>query len=202
MKRGLAWKCLLAVLATTGSLTAHAATIWNEGIDGDFSGNGLEPTGVLASAGSNIVVGSTGNSGQGIDRDYFTFLVPDGSVLSSIMLLEDDTNVSGGVSFIGIQPGPQLTVSTSGVGAELLVALGHYDNGQRGSDLLPAILVGSVGPLPGGRYAIWVQETGGPATYGFDFVITQVPEPAHWGLMLVGLPLVLMVRRRAQRLSR
>lgn len=199
MKRGLAWKCLLAVLATTGSLTAHAATIWNEGVDGDFSGNGLEPTGVLVSAGSNIVVGNTGNSGQGIDRDYFTFLVPDGSVLSSIMLLEDDTNVSGGVSFIGIQPGPQLTVSTSGVGAELLVALGHYDNSQRGSDLLPAIRIGPAGPLSSGRYAIWVQETGGPATYGFDFVITQVPEPAHWGLMLVGLPLVLMVRGRVKR---
>jgi hypothetical protein len=189
----------MAVLATTGSLAAHGATIWEESVDGDFSGNGLEPTAVFASAGSNVVVGSTGNSGQGIDRDYFTFLVPDGSVLSSILLIEDETNVSGGASFIGIQPGPQLTVSTSGAGAELLVALGHYDNSQRGSDLLPAIQVGPLGPLPSGHYAIWVQETGGPATYGFDFVITQVPEPAHWGLMLVGLPLVLMIRRRARR---
>jgi hypothetical protein len=109
-------------------------------------------------------------------------------------LLEEDTNVSGGVSFIAIQPGPDLTVTHSGVGAELLIAEGHYGNDLRGTDLLPAIALGPV-PLPSGRYAIWVQDTGGPATYGFDFVITQVPEPALWGLLLLGLPLIIMFSR-------
>lgn len=133
----------------------------------------------------------------GIDRDYFTFLVPEGAVLSSIMLLEAETKVSGGVSFLAIQERPDVTVSPSGAGADAPVALGHYDNSRRGSDLL-AYLKLAPGPFASGRHAVRVHETGGPASYGFDFVVTQVPEPAHRGLMLSGLPLVLMVRQRAK----
>lgn len=198
MKSEFAWKCLAAALGTLASVAVQAATIWDENKVGgiDLSDDGLVATELLAGIGSNVVIGTTGNDGSGVDRDYFTFLVPEGAVLSSIMLLEEETNVSGGVSFVAIQPGADVTVSHSGVGAEVLVALGHYDNSQRGADLLPYIKVGTPGPLPSGRYAVWVQETGGPATYGFDFVITQVPEPAHWALMLAGLPLILLVRRR------
>ncbi len=195
MKIGFALKCLAATIATIGSVAAHAAILWDEDANGDLSSNGLEPTSLVASVGSNRVLGTTGDSGQGVDRDYFTFTVPGNAVLSSIMLL-DETQVSGSVSFIAIQGGSQLTVTPSGMGAALLLAVGHYGNDQRGTDLLPAITVGAIGPFTSGSYSVWVQETGGPSTYGFDFVITQVPEPSDWALMLLGLPLVLMARRR------
>jgi hypothetical protein len=185
--------------------SARAATVWNEAINGDFANNGLTPTAVTFAAGPgvNTVLGSTGNSGSGVDRDYFTFVVPSGTVLSALKLL-NNTAVSGGVSFIGIQPGPQVTVSTSGAGAENLIALGHYGNDQIGQDILPSIRVGS-GPLPAGTYTAWVQDTGGPATYGFDFVITAVAEQASadaplpaWMYIALAVALISLLQFRSR----
>lgn len=201
MKLLLTLKCLTAAMVAIGCAATHAATVWDEDVDGDLSSNGRSPTSLAANLGSNRVQGVTGDSGQGVDRDYFTFSVPVGAELSSIML-SDATFVSGSVSFIAIQGGSQLTVTPTGIGAAALLAVGHYGNDQIGTDLLPAIKIGPAGSLPSGTYSVWVQETGGPASYGFDFVITQVPEPAHWGLMLVGLPLLLMIRRRMKQLQR
>jgi len=156
---------------------AQAATVWDEASNGDFSNSGLSPTSVNVATGSNVVIGSTGNAGQGIDRDYFRITVPAGTELSSIMLL-GNTSVSGGSSFIGMQAGSQVTVSPTGAGVENLIGLGHYGNDQIGTDILPAIEVNRTGPFPSGTYSIWVQDTGGPATYGFDFVITAAPAAA------------------------
>jgi hypothetical protein len=141
--------------------------------------------------GANRILGSTGNGGQGVDRDYFRIIVPAGAALTSIMLL-DNTSVSGGVSYIGIQAGPQVTVTTTGGGAENLIGSGHYGNDQIGADLLPSIKLGPPGPYAAGTYSVWVQDTGGPATYGFDFVIgpaaggnARVPALPGWGMVLL-----------------
>jgi hypothetical protein len=188
MKLRVVLKCLAIGALSMGVRTAHAATAWNEASNGDLSNDGLSPTAVVVHPGSNVVIGTTGNSGQGVDRDYFKFTVPPGSTLSAINLLPN-TSVSGSVSFIGIQPGPQLTVTPTGGGADQLVAQGHYGNDQIGTNLLPGIKLGPPGPLPAGTYSIWVQDTGGAASYGFDFVLSTpaaAPSLSGWGLAFLG----------------
>ena len=205
MKLGLILSCF-AIFGAMGVATAHAATIWDEAVSGDLSNDGLSPTPLAMGIGSNQVVGTTGNSGQGTDRDYFKFTVPAGAALTKILLLPN-TAVSGSVSFMGVQPGPQLTVTPSGGGAELLICLGHYGGDQIGTDLLPSIKVGTPGPLPSGTYSVWVQDTGGPASYGFDFVTASVVGSANapalpiWGVVLLGGLLALIYSCRASLLG-
>jgi hypothetical protein len=187
---------LLHALAAAGS--ASAATVWDETASGDLSDDGLQPTALVVSTGSNEIHGSVGNAGQGIDRDYFRFAVPEGAVLKSLVLL-GDTSVSGSASFIAVQAGPQVTVSPTGAGSEQLLGFMHYGIDLVGNDLLPAM--GIAAPLPGGVYSFWVQETGGPVAYGIDLTIAAVPEPGAGWLWTVGLLSVLGVRTRARAAS-
>ena len=202
MSRALYARVLLASLACAVAVAAQAANGWNESLAGDLSNSGRSPTPVAMAVGINRVLGTTGNSGQGIDRDYFTFTVPSGAKLTALNLLSN-TAVSGGASFIGIQAGPQVTVTPSGGGVENLIGLGHYSNDQIGTDMLPAVLVGPTVEIGSGTYSVWVQDTGGPASYGFDFVIaatttavpsSQVPLPT-WSMLGLALALCLAARR-------
>ena len=181
-----------AALLVAGS--AQAVTVWDEAVNGDFSNDGLATTPVPVQLAANRIVGMTGDGGQGIDRDYFRFTVPVGAELKAIKLL-DNTQVSGGASFIAIQAGPQITVTPTGNGVENLLGFAHYGNDQIGTDILPAMAVKFTGALPAGTYSVWVQDTGGPASYGFEFVIAAVPEPAPALLLAAGVA-VLVVRRR------
>lgn len=177
------------------SATASADMIYNESIDGDLSGNGLAPTSLLFGAGSNQVLGTTGDPGTGIDRDYFTFFVPEGMTLSGITLLPN-TFVSGSSSFMGMQAGPQLTVTPTGGGAQDLIGILHYENSMIGTDILPTM--GITGGLGSGAYSVWVQELGGVVDYGFDFHVAPVPVPGAALLLVSGLAgLAAMRRRRA-----
>jgi hypothetical protein len=187
------WIAAALAIAAYGAPVAQAATAWSEATQGDLSNSGLAPTPVAMVPGSNVVIGTTGDAGQGVDRDYFVFTVPVGSTLDAINLL-NTTGVSGSVSFIALQPGPQVTVSTSGAGSQALIAYGHYGNDQIGTDLLPSIKVGSPGALPAGTYSVWIQETGGAASYGMDFVIgagsADVPALPGLALLVLGASLV------------
>jgi hypothetical protein len=189
-------RCLALALACGSTLSAGAATVWDEAINGDLSNNGLQPTLLEMAVGANRMVGVVGDSGQGVDRDYFTFTVPVGAVLGSLMLL-DNTSVSGGASFFGIQAGPQLTVTPTGSGASALLGFSHYSNDQINTNILPNIVIGPVSALPSGTYSVWVQDTGGPATYGFNFILSAVPEPTALATMLAGLLLFVSTRRRS-----
>lgn len=190
--RGTRW--IIVALACTGAVSARAATVWDESLQGELSADGLLPTPLAMTVGANRVAGVVGDSGQGIDRDYFNFTVPVGAALSAVMLL-NSTSVSGGASFFALQAGPRLTVTPAGAGADALLGFSHYTNDQINSDILPSVVFGPVSVLPSGTYSVWVQETGGPAPYGFDFILTAVPEPAALGMMLAGLLLVGRARR-------
>ena len=182
-----AWIATALLVATAAS--AQAATTWNEASDGDLANSGLAPTPLTFAVGHNTVLGTTGNPGNGVDRDYFRFTVPAGAVLSELWLLPN-TSISGGSSFFGIQAGPQLTVTPTGGGIEAFYGFNHYDNSMVGNNILVAMVGAGKAPIPAGTYSVWVQETGGPASYGLDFVITQVPEPAtvlSLGFGLLGL---------------
>lgn len=197
--RALTLAMLMACCCVT---SAYAA--WDETIDGDLSNNGLAPSAITVNAGSNVIVGSVGNAGAGIDRDYFRITVPNGSSLTSIKLLSN-TSVSGSASFIAVQAGPQVTVTTGGGGVEHLLGFAHYGNDLIGTDLLPSLVFSNFsGSLPSGTYSVWVQETGGTVAYGLDFVITpsdslaDAPLPL-WAELLLAMAL-LGVMFNAQRL--
>lgn len=182
------------LLAT--ALTAQAATGWNEALQGDLSGDGLAPTPITLASGSNLVEGTVGNpGGLGIDRDYFRVVVPAGAQLSAV-LLRDGSFVSGGSAFFAVQVGPQVTTTPDGSGIEALAAYDHYDNGDVGANLLSVIGLG--GPLSGGTYSFWIQETGGVVPYSLDFVLATapVPEPEGWALLAAGLGVLGLLRRR------
>jgi hypothetical protein len=191
---------ITAVLAVFGSSGALAATAWDESVQGDLSNDGLNPTAVTFTSGSNQVLGTAGNAGSGVDRDYFKITVPPGQQLSSITPLVG-TTVSGSVSFIGVQAGPQLTVSPSGAGSEALLGWTHYGPGDINHDILRFIS----GPLPEGTYSFWVQDTAGPVTYAFDFEITPLgnagdaPLPL-WAVVALGSALLGVATRRMRSL--
>lgn len=194
---------ITAVLAVFGSGGAQAATAWNESVQGDLSNDGLHPTAVTFTSGSNQMVGGAGNSGSGTDRDYFKFTVPPGQELSSITPLIG-TTVSGSVSFIAVQAGPQVTVDPSGAGSQALLGWTHYGPNDINNDILPSIRVG--GPLPAGTYSIWIQDTAGPVNYVFDFKITPVlsngadaPLPL-WAIVALAAAMLGLATRRTRTL--
>jgi hypothetical protein len=193
---------ITGVPAVFGSSGALAATAWDEAVRGDLSNNGLNPTAVNFTSGSNQMFGTAGNAGSGVDRDYFKITVTPGQELSSITPLVG-TTVSGSFSFIGIQRGPQLTADPWGAGAQALLGSTHYGPGDINKDIIPAIWLG--GPLPAGIYASWIQDTAGPVTYAFDFKITPVqvsnaadaPLPL-WAVVAVGAGLLGLASRRTR----
>jgi hypothetical protein len=160
--------------------------VWNESVNGDLSNNGLAPTQLTFASGTNTVIGTVGDAGTGtgIDRDYFSFVVPTGTVLTSIVL-RNETSVSGSASFLGLEQGPQMTVTPSGGNIQDFLGYLHYDASLVGTDLLPTIT--SAGKLSSGTYTVWVQETGGQVPYGFDFNVTPVPLPGAALLLFGGL---------------
>lgn len=178
---------LAALLLALGfAAPGLSAVVWDEANNGDLSNDGLTPTTLGVSLGSNIVNGSTGNPGTGVDRDYFRFTIPVGAALTSITI-QPNTTVSGSSSFIGLQAGPQLTVTPSGVGVENLIGFSHYGNADVGVNLLPLLAASFISGLPSGTYSLWLQETGGPVDYGIDFGVTAVPLPAAAWLLMPGL---------------
>jgi hypothetical protein len=207
MRRNIVLLVLLACAFLYGA-AAHGDTVYNESVSGDLSNNGLAPTVLTVSQGSNDVYGTTGKSAAGvIDRDYFTFTVPEGMELTAITVLPGTTTLGpDGESFIGIESGPQVTISTAATTAAGLLGWDHYSTGDINEDILPMMGMGVgatdfTGWLPSGQYSFWVQEASvGSVNYGFDFTIAT-PEPASWTMMLTGLAaLVGKTARRAARI--
>lgn len=189
--------CALALVPVV-----QAATVYDESTSGDLSGSGLSPTFVSLAAGANVVTGTTGRQNGLVDRDYLSFTVPSGWLLSAITPLPGTSTVAGGLAFIGIEAGTQVTTPVTGP-ATTLLGWHHYAPGDVGNNILPLIgagagAIGFSGALGAGTYAVWIQETGtGTVPYVMAFTLTAVPEPASAWLLLTGA-LALAVRRRTR----
>jgi len=191
---------LLMLILASG---AHAATVYDESINPDFTGDRTLPTLVTFQFGPNDIFGETGSTGGVVDRDYFTFVIPSGFNLSAIIVLKSSLT-AGNAAFFGLQSGPQVTVDPAAPIAGPLLGYRHLAPADINTDILPAmgIAPGAAGfapPLPAGQYSGWLQDSNvAPTVYGLRFNVTAVPEPGTILLSLTGLaPLALaLVRKR------
>ncbi|MBD2497599.1 PEP-CTERM sorting domain-containing protein [Nostoc sp. FACHB-280] len=198
---------------------AHAATlIYDEAdpVNGDLSGDNLNPTLVNLSVGSNRISGSTtGNNNPVLDRDFFTFTIPVGRQLSQVILTNyvglDGTGANQG--FLAVQRGSSITSLNNNpplLGAALI---GAAPGTLQGDNVLDD--VGTATPIQGnsfvgfpsgrlgaGTYTFWIQETaGGIQNYTLDFVVSTVPEPSTiFGISAVmGLGTLIKRKKRGQK---
>jgi hypothetical protein len=192
------------ILAAALSTTAYAGVVYDESVAGDLSNTGTSLTTITVGLGSNQIFGATGNV-TGVDRDYFTFTVPAGLQLMSLTVLPG--TVSGGVSFIGLEAGNQITLPTNTVTAAGLLGWRHYSPADINTNILPLMAVPATGssgfttPLGSGSYAVWIQDSSpGTLAYGFDLAVAA-PEPRDFATMIPALAalLFLQVRRRRAR---
>lgn len=196
-------------LLTAGMLAlagpaAQAAGGWDEAVQGDFANLGTAPTAVTLEAGSNPVRGTTGRVGGVVDRDYFSFTLPEGTQLDTLTVVGGSFLGISGLSFIAVQAGPQVTVNPTGGSATGLLGWVHFGENDIGTDILGLMGIGFgasgfESPLRAGTYSFWLQDTGtGVASYQLDFSVSVVPEPASALLMLAGVA-ALIGRRTARR---
>jgi hypothetical protein len=195
---------LVACLCFAAS-SAQAAVAWNEGVNGDISGDRMNPSSAALVLGSNTVT-ATSVGGAGIDREYITLSVPAGRNLG-LVLMQAYAGVDG-TAFIGVQSGSTFTEPPTGANPANILGYTHFGTAVQsvGENILNDIAQGpgSMGfsppYLPAGNYTFWIQQTSSssPSTYTLDFVVT--PEPGALVLCGTGIAMLLAAqRRRAKR---
>ena len=99
-------KSAFAIGVAFAAATATADIRWDEDIDGDLSSDNFNPTLLSFGPGSNMVFGDT-SPNPNLDPDYFTFEIPAGYELSSVIFEEyDRVNEQ---SFFAVEIGTQIT---------------------------------------------------------------------------------------------
>lgn len=197
---------LCMLIFALGLMTAFQvqADDYDEAISGDLSNDHLSPKrlnlsyGPLGSnglRGNNIVTGKLGRTSGVVDRDYLHIVVPEGFALSELRV-GNATTVGGSGSFIGIAAGSFMPISPAAIDAKGLLGYHLYTAADKSQDILDNMATsgngasGFVAPLAAGDYTLWIQELAtGSFNYRFNLILTQVPEPETWGLMLAGLML-------------
>lgn len=207
-KRRLCMAAAAAISIVAAAAPATAAVAYDESVSGDLSNNGLAPTVVTLGLGDNTISGTSGRNQAGaVDQDYFTFTLGANQYLTAIDILQGTVPI--GLSFIGVESGNQVTVSPTTTTAAGLLGWAHYGAGDVGTDILDNMGFASNGstgftpPLGPGSYAFWVQEASpGTATYAFDFVVAQAPEPSTWMMMMAGFGLISIALRRRRSVTK
>jgi hypothetical protein len=181
----------------------HAVTL-DEGVQGDVSGDRLNPTAWLLSfdtanptspsAGNNILNGRTGRSSSGIDREYIAVTVPQGYRWTELRVGNQTTVGGSQGSFIGLAAGSVVPIDPSATTAAGLLGWKVYGLADRNTDILDDMALAGQGasgftrPLGPGQYSLWIQELAtGSFTYRFNAVLSPIPEPGMWLSMTLGL---------------
>ena len=171
---------LLAILLFP--LTAHADSAYNEGDDGDLSGDRTAPTALALSTGQNRLVATSVRG----DLEYVAITLPHGAQLEQLVVTSFVS--TDPIAFAGIQAGAQFTEPNTGTDATKLLGYAHFGTGPNnvGTNILDEMGVGSgaigfTGPLTGSVYTLWLQQAGTTVTtYTLDlFVAPQVSVATH-----------------------
>jgi hypothetical protein len=198
------------LLGPAGS--ARAAVIWDEAVNGPLGDFDHQTQLGPFAAGDNEIIGTVGQTSPSVfDRDYFSFSVPAGLGLTGLIVVNATSAGPLDISFIGIGAGTAITVGPvpTPTDASFLLGYRHYGPADIGSDILgeigaPVLPMGAAGftpPLLGpADYAVWIQETAICTTciYDFDFVLAAIPEPTSGAVVLTGLGLLMVLRRRRE----
>jgi hypothetical protein len=208
--RELRRRILASIFVTALVWPALASADYIEAVNGDLSGNHLNPTSIAVLPNGSITVsGTVQGAGMGVslDLDYFTVTVPVGQVLAALIVREGTLGAGAIGSFIALFPGPTAVDPASAVSTD---SLGYYLYGAAdiGTDILDDMSTfnfdgtnpstGFVPPLPSADYTFWIQEGfRGTFPYSFELVLRSVPGLPT--IMLVGLAgLALGLRRRCR----
>lgn len=185
----------VAALTVVGfSGIAKAIVLHDESVNGDLSGDRLNPASFVLTVGTNSILAT---SLQG-DIEYVHFSLPAGLSLTQVIPVNYVS--SDGTAFIGVQAGTQFTEPPATANVANILGYTHFGTGPGnvGQNILPDIgtgagAIGFTPPLTGSDYTFWIQQTSSsnPTTYQFDFVV--VPEPAA---MMGLVPLALLLQRR------
>ena len=187
------WSTFVGVAALCPG--AGAQPIYIEFLQGDLSDNHAAPSQLTVHQGSNELLGfMAGDLGGGlIDRDYFRFTVPEGMVLSQIILTQYFS--IDPVAFLAVVPGPAFPHDGETTLPSELLGWVHLGEEHLGLDIMPLMGMQGQGftpPLPSGEYSFWAQQLGEPTDYVLNFVV-EVPAP--YGLFALA-PIGLIRRRR------
>ncbi len=176
--RAMATASLLAFGMICAVLPAMAATVWDEGIQGDLSDDAGTPTELAIGLGSNTIIGSMQSPAD--TRDFVTFTVPEGQQLTLLLQQQYEDVASGGGGdrgFHAINAGPTSFVPGPDT-ADLFLGGAHLDPLPPGTDMLeilaaaPQAGTGFSVPLGPGVYSYVIQQTGPELTaYTIEFVL-------------------------------
>ncbi|MEL6498139.1 MAG: GC-type dockerin domain-anchored protein [Planctomycetota bacterium] len=158
-------------------------TVHNEAADGDLSDDASAPTNLALILGSNIVEGEVNLSNDTVngDRDFVTFSVPVGQVLSGLTLLDWNPD---NIGFIAVNAGDTGFVPSGATNAEFLAGA-LVATGNVGDNILNTFVSQSVtqnalteAVLPAGDYTFVIQQTSNLIQdYALDFILTETNEP-------------------------
>lgn len=171
---------------------AHAAVLWNESVDGELTGAfGSAPVFTLSSGTSTIsglIDHDLADTGDILDFDTFSVVVPDHLTLTSIQLSPGYTSAASGsqLSF-RIRPGAQDPVP-------------HLWSVTINSSSTAASIAANVAAIDLDNIALTFNAAGSPTSpdfsYTWAFTTTDVPEPGTWAMMIAGFGLIGSVMRR------
>lgn len=190
---------LVLALALVGLPSAASAFSYDEGVDGDLSGDRLAPTALVASLGSNPL---SATSVLG-DLEYVLVAIPSSYQLGSILLTAFAS--ADDVGFAAVQVGSTFTVTPAGATPGDLYGYAHFGTGPLaggatpGNDMLDDLgagagAIGFLPPLGSGNYTFWLQQTQAqPISYTMDFLV--IPERATLLLVVGGLAAIASTRR-------
>ena len=189
---------VLASLVVAGS--ASADLMWDEAIDGDLSGDYLNPTQLFTKGVNNHVIFTTVGGNPEADREYFTFTIEEGYQLSALILDGFATDPETNLAFLGVAEGSVFPTGPDAPDVTTLLGYALIGLSDVGNDILQIIGQGGgsqqfSGPLGPGTYTWWAQETG-PSTDDWDlnFVVTEIPAPGAF--VLLGIAGLMGARRR------
>jgi hypothetical protein len=169
---------LLGVLGLAG--TAFADVIWDEYVDGELSGDPLNPTPLDLTIGGNTIIGFIGSEGV-IDPsgyDAFTFTIEPGEMLETVIV--DAYAPEGNTTGFQVWDWP----------ADVQISTTSFSPDDIGFDIL-ADMNGPIGP---GTYKIELREFGNVQDYQLTFNLAPIPSPG--ALALLGLGGLLGAGRR------